>query len=257
MAATLDNPPFFQALLPNRRGMDFFVGDIHGSFRKLGRELSRAGFDPAVDRLVCVGDLVDRGTDSEAAIQWLEQPFFHAVRGNHEDLYLHWRSLRGHPAEQARFQEQTYFRNGGRWVLEIPESEHQRLEMLLGRLPYFMAVAAMDGRTVGVVHAELPDGCSWPSMLRWPDREGLLRSMTWGRQRLRTARQAERGMEVEPMEDGHRIQGLDVVACGHMVVRQPTVLGNIVYLDTGGWNRRGHFSVLRMPDLFSLVDRAG
>jgi serine/threonine protein phosphatase 1 len=60
------------------------VGDIHGHFQRLQQCLEAVGFDPAVDRLFSVGDLVDRGPHSEAALDWLAQPWFHAVQGNHE-----------------------------------------------------------------------------------------------------------------------------------------------------------------------------
>ncbi|MCA4078770.1 metallophosphoesterase, partial [Pseudomonas kurunegalensis] len=51
----------------NRAGRDFAVGDIHGHFTRLQAALDSAGFDPAIDRLFSVGDLVDRGPDSLAA----------------------------------------------------------------------------------------------------------------------------------------------------------------------------------------------
>lgn len=70
----------------NTIGRDFAVGDIHGMFRLLQTELDGIGFDPLVDRLFSVGDLVDRGPDSELALEWIAKPWFHAVQGNHEDM---------------------------------------------------------------------------------------------------------------------------------------------------------------------------
>lgn len=234
--------------MPNLRGVDFFVGDIHGGFTQLSKDLAAQGFDPAQDRLICVGDLVDRGEDSDVASQWLEQPFFHAVRGNHEDLYLRWRALGSQGRARQEFEKESYFKNGGRWVRNVDELEHRKLESLLAQLPYFIAVAAPDGRTVGVVHAELPDGCAWPKLLQLSGCSDLLKSMTWGRTRLRAARKGE-----PEGKDGNRIRGLDALVCGHVVVRQPTVLGNIIYLDTGGWSPKGRFSLLRMDDLLRMV----
>ena len=65
----------------NERGRDFAVGDVHGHFSRLQEGLDRLGFDPARDRLFSVGDLVDRGPENEAALEWLAQPWFHAVQG--------------------------------------------------------------------------------------------------------------------------------------------------------------------------------
>src|SRR5690606_8090567 len=65
----------------NTAGRDIAVGDIHGHFTALQRELDRIDFDPAVDRLFSVGDLVDRGPECEDVIKWLNYPWFHPVRG--------------------------------------------------------------------------------------------------------------------------------------------------------------------------------
>lgn len=241
-------PQFFKALMPNLQGTDFFVGDLHGGFIRLGKDLEQAGFDPGKDRLICVGDLVDRGSDSDIVLEWLEQPFFHAVRGNHEDLYLRWQSLGYGSSAQKEFSKESYFRNGGKWVEALNEQEHEKLGKHIERLPYFIAVASPDGRTVGVVHAELPDGSSWPKLLQMSGCPGLLKSMTWGRKRHRAARKNE-----PPAKDGNWIRGLDALVCGHVVVRKPTVLGNIVYLDTGGWSRKGRFSLMRLPDILAMI----
>ncbi|WP_183132684.1 metallophosphoesterase, partial [Pseudomonas amygdali] len=52
----------------NTVGRDFAVGDIHGHFTRLQVALDVAGFNPAVDRLFSVGDLVDRGPECEDVI---------------------------------------------------------------------------------------------------------------------------------------------------------------------------------------------
>ncbi|MBP5144082.1 metallophosphoesterase, partial [Pseudomonas chlororaphis] len=65
----------------NTAGRDFAVGDIHGHFTKLQAALDAVQFDPTVDRLFSVGDLVDRGPESADVDTWLAKPWFHAVRG--------------------------------------------------------------------------------------------------------------------------------------------------------------------------------
>jgi serine/threonine protein phosphatase 1 len=37
------------------------VGGTHGAARALHQALDRAGFDSAADRLICLGDICDRG----------------------------------------------------------------------------------------------------------------------------------------------------------------------------------------------------
>lgn len=75
----------------NLKGRSLLVGDVHGQFSGLRAALERVGFNPdAGDRLISVGDLVDRGPESDAAIDWLAYPWFFPVRGNHEDMAIRW-----------------------------------------------------------------------------------------------------------------------------------------------------------------------
>lgn len=244
--------------MPNTQGTDYFVGDIHGHFRQLSQALAAVGFCPQRDRLVGVGDLLDRGEDSDVAAEWLCQSFFHTVRGNHEGLYLAWRDRRHAPAEQQRFEEELYFPNGGAWVRSLEEEEHQALEALVRNLPYFLTVPSPDGRVVGVVHAELPDGATWPSILANAPDADMIEAMTWSRDRFRHAKAVHNGRpsRTPAPKDGNRIAGLDALVCGHAGVRQPQALGNILYLDTGGWHRRGRFSVLSMDQVLGQVQAA-
>lgn len=70
----------------NIAGRDFAVGDIHGHFTALQGALDAVAFDPVRDRLFSVGDMVDRGPESEQVLDWLAKPWFFAVQGNHEDI---------------------------------------------------------------------------------------------------------------------------------------------------------------------------
>jgi serine/threonine protein phosphatase 1 len=237
-----------QALSQNYRGRDFFVGDVHGCFDRLAQALERVRFDPSQDRLISVGDLLDRGPYSEKAVEWLRQPFFYGVRGNHEDLYLRWRDAE-EPARTA-FATRHYGKNGGDWVRRIDEPTHEALASLIRLLPYILIVPVVNGRTIAVVHAELPDGSGWPALIRQPDDSDFLRGLLWGRLRLNEGRDGTR------FSDKHLIGGLDAVVCGHAVVPEVQVLGNCVYMDTGGWTDQGVLSVLTADDILQRVEQA-
>ncbi|MDH4097382.1 MAG: symmetrical bis(5'-nucleosyl)-tetraphosphatase [Nitrospira sp.] len=67
----------------------YAIGDIQGCFNSLRHLLDRVSFQPHVDRLWLVGDLVNRGPESLNVLRYIEQ-LGQAVRvviGNH-DLFL-------------------------------------------------------------------------------------------------------------------------------------------------------------------------
>lgn len=68
---------------------DWILGDVHGCWRTLKKLLGRMDFDPARDRIIQVGDLVNRGTGSLEVARWARDlgERFRMVLGNHE-IYL-------------------------------------------------------------------------------------------------------------------------------------------------------------------------
>lgn len=213
----------------NTAGRDFAVGDIHGCFTLLRRALDAAGFDLATDRLFSVGDLVDRGPESEQAVEWLGMPWFHAVRGNHEQMTI-----------DAHREAATdlHFINGGAWFYGLPSDERGAIADVLAELPLVIEVDTPAG-VVGLVHADCPRQ-DWPSMvaaLEKGDAEAdhLAAMCQWSRRRIQH-------------EDASPVSGVRAVVVGHTPLRRAAVLGNVWYIDTAGW-MGGHFTLL---DLHSL-----
>ena len=77
---------YLKKFCANHEGRDFVCGDIHGQLRQLYQAMADVSFDPKVDRLFSVGDLVDRGAQSKDVFELLHESWFHAVRGNHETM---------------------------------------------------------------------------------------------------------------------------------------------------------------------------
>lgn len=202
----------------NLIGRDFVVGDIHGCFSRLAQMLDGIGFDESQDRLFSVGDLVDRGPESDQCLAWLNKPWFHAVRGNHEEMIIE-AYLRGGDKDLS-------FANGGAWIYGLPEVEAQCYAALFDDLPFAMEVVAGNLR-FGLVHAECPMGdWDWFKAALEQPSDGSIASASleaaalWARTRI-------------SHEDSSKISGVDFVVVGHTPQAAPLCLGNVIYLDTG------------------------
>ena len=138
------------ALPENRRGRDFVIGDLHGCTPDLFRTLRSVGFDPLVDRVFAVGDLIDRGPDSLGALELLKKPWFFSAKGNHEDIFL------DHMRKTARYGAGEFLLNGGGWWKNKDEYDRaQACVDLVAALPHVLVVGRGTADRFHVVHGEL------------------------------------------------------------------------------------------------------
>lgn len=215
------SPPSYPVFRKVARGLgrDFVMGDVHGAFHLVVRALDALHFDKSVDRLFLVGDLGDRGPYSLAALNFLNQPWVHAVRGNHEQMLLDLYVTGTLDTDALRFHVKN---NGMGWWLEVDQSLQAEILDLLDRLPIAMEIETVRG-TVGLVHAEVPLGQSWQefiALLEAGDHR-TRQSALWGRVR------AKHG-------DLSGVPGIGRVFVGHTPhIDGVTRLGNVFYIDTG------------------------
>lgn len=214
----------------NTNGIDYAVGDIHGCFSKLQSSLDEAGFNPENDRLFSVGDLVDRGQENEAVVDWIAKPWFHAVRGNHDDFAIR-------HAKIGELDFNNYTRNGGAWFIALPKDEQLTIADALESLPFAISVETDNG-LIGIVHADIPFDS-------WQELETALQSdisrnkskpitdwLMWSRERAESHYQGI-------------ISGITHLIVGHTPVTKPIQLGNVIYIDTMGW-RDGEFTLAKI-----------
>ncbi|WP_371206777.1 metallophosphoesterase [Dickeya sp. NCPPB 3274] len=117
----------------------FVVGDVHGCYRQLMTMLEQVGFDTGRDLLVSVGDLIDRGSQSLACLDLLQQRWFRAVRGNHEQMAL--------DALNDTARIPLWRANGGDWFFQLDDERQtlaRRLLALAAQLPYVIEIATAD-----------------------------------------------------------------------------------------------------------------
>lgn len=224
----------------NTVGRDFAVGDIHAHVTRLRAALKEIGFDPSVDRLIATGDLVDRGSETEEVLELLDEPWFYSVMGNHDDLAVR--------LTTGRCIIDMYIEGGGQWNVDNPPEVRQRYADAFVKLPFAIEVDTEEG-PVGIVHAD----CHLPT---WKEFTAALEAQTEGTQVMRSAkhdamwsRQRIKRGDHEPIPD------LRALVVGHCTVPLVKTLGNVHFIDTGGWTSRRTYSFLRLDSLVALTVR--
>lgn len=216
----------------NHAGRDFAVGDIHGHFTRLQQALDAAGFDPAVDRLFSVGDLIDRGPECRDVLDWLAKPWFHPVRGNHDDYVCHFDTC----------DVDNWVYNGGMWFAGLAFDEQREFAAQFNELPIAIEVETAEG-LIGILHAD----CPFPS---WHELQFELEGMTGQRLKLvkNTCMWSRTRIE---QEDESGVADIRALIVGHTPLRKPVALGNVLHIDTMGWRPQdgGYFTLLNLETL--------
>lgn len=216
----------------NAAGRDFAVGDIHGHFTRLQEALDAACFNPTCDRLFSVGDLVDRGPECRDALDWLAKPWFHPVRGNHDDYVCRFDTC----------DVDNWVYNGGAWFAGLAFDEQNEFAAQFRELPIGIEVETAHG-LIGLLHAD----CVFDS---WDELKHELSQATNQRRKLvmNTCMWSRTRIE---QSDERPVHGLRALVVGHTPLAFPIVLGNVYHIDTTGWRPQdgGYFTLLNLETL--------
>lgn len=189
----------------------YVVGDIHGCYDLLIEELNLARFDNTTDLLISVGDLIDRGTQNLECLNLINQSWFKAVRGNHEQMAIE--GLLDNNLDML----DCWIRNGGRWFFHLLDEEKAEALDLLRKcktLPLIIELTMPKGEKVVIAHADYPDNdYEFGKILS-------TQQILWDRLRL------ENDSEI-------CIDGAEMFIFGHTPTETPLKKGNRLYLDTG------------------------
>lgn len=184
------------------------VSDIHGCYQWLMDALKRRHFNPYEDLLISVGDIIDRGPDCVKCLQLMDEKWFRAVRGNHEQMALD-------AIENNDFA--LWMSNGGIWFSALEDKRNAlRLLNACRDLPHIIEITCANGLNV-IAHADYP-----AAEYVW-NKPVSAQRLLWDRDRLM-------GFMVGK---GQGIQGADHFWFGHTPLDKRYDFNNLHYIDTG------------------------
>lgn len=227
----------YLVLPENKIGRTFVVGDIHGMYDLLISELNKPSisFDYNKDRLICVGDLVDRGRQCYKTTELLDfdNNWFFSVRGNHEQMCIDGVEN----VDMARMHSQS--NNGGMWFYMLSDTVQKCIASKFEDLP-FAIETVVDGYRIGFTHADVFD--DWDEVRAfndWRPEPGAYSyarqpedHLMWSRDRVK-----------KTMSSDAMIKNIDRVFMGHTPLNAPKHLGNCSWIDTGAVFG-GHFTLI-------------
>lgn len=186
-------------------------GDLHGCYTNLMNRLDAVGFDPAQDLLISVGDLIDRGIENVECLDLINQPWFRAVRGNHEQMML--------DAVMGSGSILHWMQNGGSWFYNLDADQQILAKSLLSKaaaLPLIIEVEK-GGKKFVICHADYPhDEYEYGKPV---DSQQAI----WSRERI--------SLSIDGFSSS--ISGADLFIFGHTPALQPMRIKNQLYIDTG------------------------
>lgn len=226
--------PLFKFFNENQQGRDFVVGDIHGMFSLLEYQLKKIKFNPKVDRIFSVGDLIDRGPESYRVIEFLDKPWFFSIMGNHESMLI-----------KAKSNRQIYHNwienHGGSWWEDMNAITQQKIFQRLNKLPVAFEISSNIGK-VGIVHADIPVGLSWNKIIQSLNKDQEVKDyLMWSRNRYKYIKLTGETIAVE---------GVELIVIGHTPIEKPLHIENLYFIDTGATyiNKKnmGHLTLLQI-----------
>lgn len=74
-------------ILKKKKSRTIFIGDVHGCLKELKLLIKKIKPNPA-DRVIMLGDLINRGPDPVGVVKYVVENKFECLMGNHEAEYL-------------------------------------------------------------------------------------------------------------------------------------------------------------------------
>ncbi len=207
----------------NKLGRDFVIGDLHGCYNLLFEGLSKLDFDKEIDRVFSVGDLIDRGPNSEKCLSLLYEPWFHTVKGNHEEI------LQIIVDEGGDWD--WWCENGGEWSKDVTVDNLREYARIIKSLPIAISVGSGETR-FNVIHAEFYGTDEELDKGEFDHR--TIQTMLWSRSGWYNIG--------TPLN----LPGLSPTFCGHTILSTITKNGSLIGIDCGAYKQeRGSLAIIQ------------
>ncbi|MFP4864197.1 metallophosphoesterase [Providencia rettgeri] len=185
------------------------VGDIHGCFDLLNEKLQQIEFSKEKDLLISVGDLIDRGDQNVECLDLINEHWFRAVRGNHEQMAIDALCNTGNT--------RSWIYNGGDWFFMQDYDDEVLSRACLAKaehLPLIIEVNVNDNKIV-IAHADYPsDEYEFGKLVNE-------QRVIWSRERIGG-------------DNVREIKGADLFLFGHTpMIKGAVKRANQEYIDTG------------------------
>lgn len=136
--------------LRNHKGRCFITSDIHGYFDLMHKKMEEVAFDTSKDILFVAGDILDRGADSIYALDYITEPWFISVLGNHCQMFV-----RGYEEKWNGPNARCLYENGGEWIDDMTPAQLTAIYEVFKTYPIGIELI-LPTETIGIVHASVP-----------------------------------------------------------------------------------------------------
>lgn len=233
-------------LQENKIGRDIAVTDVHGMFHLLRQALDAISFDGRRDRLIAIGDLVDRGPYSHVVADWLNAPWFFSAMGNHDAQYAfeerrkQFREKHGNLVSDPCEKENWICLPVNTWYMDLlsPDEAESTFRAIYEKTYPAIEVETSEG-IIGFVHACVPVNLGWAEMCSELNNENfkVFKRAVSDRTLAKIAQEkSENGVN----EEDYLINDVLHVFHGHTIGKDctPYSIANRYFIDTGAYKSK-------------------
>lgn len=215
----------------------YIVADIHGKYKQFLRELKDWKFDKEQDLVVGVGDLIDRGFESLDVLRLLDEKWFVSVIGNHEQMAYD--AICG--SSQSPYLREwldTY----GFWykILDRLEKDEarERVKEVYETYPRVIEIEVDEKRSLNnrkkivVCHALYPNSSNYEFNKKVDEND-----LIWT---VPNFKALEKEIEDLGFDEDYEFY------FGHYILPERKKIGNLNFIDLGGFLDNGELSVIRI-----------